>query len=376
MQEQDKRTSGEEIGVAVDLGTTTIAVCCLDRLEKDEILSFSFANPQRQHGADVITRIRYCMESKQNLFEMGQMVREELKTKLKEHLGGRSAAVSLIAYSGNTTMLHILRGLPVEGLASAPFTPADLEYYEENRTGKSITVIQPPGLSAFVGADILAGAVYLQMGNDTTYDLLIDLGTNGELLLLNKDSGFATSTACGPVFDHVITGAKYGSDSIHAIAGCVKRGLIDTTGKIADPFFEKGIVIDKNLIIRQEHVRNFQMAKGAIYAGICCLAKLAGISLTEIGNVYVSGGLGFYLQSNDAFATKLFPKAFQGKIKTSGNTSLKGVRELVLATGNEKAAILKAYDGIRKRTICFELADVDGFQEHYLHAMDFSFGGD
>ena len=87
------------------------------------------------------------------------------------------------------------------------------------------------------------------MGKHSSYDLLIDLGTNGEMLLLNKEKGFATSTACGPVFDHVIKGGKYGSESIKVIANCVKRGLIDKTGRLADVFFDNGMKFDKSKII-------------------------------------------------------------------------------------------------------------------------------
>lgn len=209
------------MGVAVDLGSTTIAVNCMDLEKKKEITSFSFPNPQYIYGADVISRIRFCMEKEENLLLLGQIVEQTLHTKLKEKLGKAYSKIGKIVYSGNTTMFHILRGLSVEGLSKAPFMPVSTEYevFESN----TIRCVCPPGFSAFVGADILTGAEFLQIGETETYDLLVDLGTNGEMLLLNKDRGYAAATACGPVFDSAVKGAVYGSESMKAIANCIKR---------------------------------------------------------------------------------------------------------------------------------------------------------
>lgn len=392
MEEQGVSGKRNEIGVAVDLGSTTIAVCCMDMTSGSETVSFSFPNPQVAFGADVITRIRHCIEDKALLCQMGDMVKKALAEQLREKLGTAALQVCWIVYSGNTTMLHILRGMSVEGLAAAPFTPVTLEYVEQEeelfsalpdeqlknmheinaRTGEhKVTVLYPPGFSAFVGADILTGAAYLEMGQSKTYDLLVDLGTNGELLLLNDTCGYAASTACGPVFDHAVTGAVYGSESIKAVANCVKRGLIDSAGTIKEPFFEKGIEIDKGFVIRQQNVRNFQLAKGAIYAGIKCLLNKAGITTSDIGNVYISGGLGFYMDIRDAYTVKMLPEEFRDKVKVSGNTSLEGAKKLLMAENGEKEELLVYYEGIRKRTESFELADMDGFQDVYIQALDF-----
>lgn len=387
MQEQDKKALGEKIGVAVDLGSTTIAVCCLDMMTKKEILSFSFANPQRSHGADVITRIRYCMESHENLLEMGKIVREALASKLEEHLGNRIMAVSQIVYSGNTTMLHILRGLSVEGLSCSPFTPVTTDYANEKSTKTFVTnatnhttdtkflydieEIYPPCFSAFVGADILTGVYYLKMGQSPQYDLLVDLGTNGEILLINQDKGFAVSTACGPVFDSAITGARYGSECIHAIANCIKRGLIQQNGLIVAPFFEKGIEIDKGFIIKQQNIRNFQLAKAAIYAGIQCLLQKAKIDYSQINHVYISGGLGFYMAIKDAFTVKMLPRELAGKITISGNSSLEGAKELLLTDMKDKGTIINAYEVICKKTESFELSNFESFQEMFINALNF-----
>lgn len=388
---KEKQFEQQAIGAAVDLGSTTIAVCCMDLETGEELVSFSFSNPQIVYGADVITRIRYCVEEEQKLAIMGQMIRNTLWEQLRAHLGIQCSNVARIVYSGNTTMLHILRGMSVEGLAAAPFTPVSLEYaecteekpqlesgtvsdYTERipRTEKGCyTAIYPPGFSAFVGTDILTGAVFLGMGRSAAYELLVDLGTNGELLLVNQEYGYAASTACGTVFDHAVTGARYGSESIRAIAGCVKRRLIDETGMLQTPFFEKGIMIDKGFVIRQQHIRNFQLAKGAIYAGILSLMTKAGITFENISHMYVSGGLGFYMNIRDAFTVKMLPEELAGRITISGNSSLEGAKQLLLAEGNQQMAIRSEYESIRKRTMSFELADFEGFQQIYMESLNF-----
>lgn len=358
------------IGVAVDVGSTSIGVCCVDLDNHTEILSFSFTNPQHIYGADIVTRIKCCVDDVSMLHKMHVLVEEELYTQLQKQLKELCSFVSTIVYSGNTTMMHILQELSLDGLAQAPFQPVRLEYLEQNHSS-SLKSIYLPGLSAFVGADILSGATYLGMGRKQNYDMLIDLGTNGEILLLNKGNGFATSTACGPVFDHVISGARYGSESIRVIANCVKRGLIDKTGKLTDALFEKGIVIDKNLTVRQENVRNFQLAKAAIYAGIKCVLDKANMKSNEVSKVYISGGLGFHMEKRSAFILKMLPEEFKDKIIVSGNTSLEGAKRWLLSTKEEQENLLQEYDSIRKRTESFELANFDGFQDIYMNSLEF-----
>lgn len=364
-----KAQQSRRIGAAVDLGSTTIAIRCLDLITREQIAEISFANPQCRYGADVITRIQHCMQEEEMAIRLRDIVWSALQEQLEQTLQGNMQYLDQIVISGNTTMQHILRGLSVEGLAKAPFHPVDLNEADEIHTwnDQKIVIHYLPGLSAFVGADILSGAVYLQMGTGHTYDLLVDLGTNGELLLLNNQHGYASSTACGPVFDHVLSGAAYGSESIHAIASCVKRHLIDVNGLIAAPFFEKGIVIDRNFVIRQHNVRNFQLAKGAIYAGICCLVEEAGISWQDIHNVYVSGGMGFYMDVREAFTVGLLPKELKGKIIISGNSSLEGATMFLQDAQNMR----ETCSVIKERTKCLELANLPQFQTRYLEAMNF-----
>ncbi|MBE5923728.1 MAG: DUF4445 domain-containing protein [Lachnospiraceae bacterium] len=367
------------IYVAVDIGTTSIGVSCFDVETKSQLASFSFSNPQKIYGADVITRIKNCLDTPSAEKNMSDMILIKLNESLKCYLGNNYNRISCLCYSGNTTMQHILRCLSVEGLSKAPFTPVSLDYFEcevsheDNKAvineAGNVRELFLPGFSAFVGADILAGVEYLGMGKSNRYDLLIDLGTNGELVLLNNQKGYATSTACGPVFDYGISGAVYGSECIKAIAMCIKRGLIDETGLIKEPFFEKGIDISDDITISQVQLRRFQMAKAAIYAGVISLIKKADIDYDDIENVYISGGLGFYLNIRDAFTVKMLPEQLKDKITVSGNTSLSGAERFLLS--DDKDTILANYESIRSRTESFELADYERFEGIYIDSMNF-----
>ncbi len=375
--EERKIELNKNISVALDVGTTTVGVSCIDADLKEVITEFSFSNPQKIYGADVITRIRHCIDAPSVEKTMSDMLLLKLNEELKNALSKDYDRIGCLCYSGNTTMLHILRKLSVEGLAAAPFNPVTLDYFECNvshddegeRYAEMIKEYFIPGFSAFVGADILAGADYLDMGKNEKYDFLIDLGTNGEMLLINNKCGYATSTACGPVFDHGITGAVYGSDCIKAISTCIKRGLIDETGLIKEPFFEKGLSISDDITITQDQLRRFQMAKAAIYAGVKCLMNKADIGYDDIDSVYISGGLGFYLNVRDAFTVKMLPEQLKDKINVSGNSSLEGAKKFLCCSDRDE--ILDNYEDIRVRTESFELADYKGFQDIYISSMNF-----
>jgi uncharacterized 2Fe-2S/4Fe-4S cluster protein (DUF4445 family) len=121
--------------------------------------------------------------------------------------------------------------------------------------------------------------------------------------------------------------------------------------------------------MKQSHVRNFQLAKGAIYAGIQCLMEKAGVEASQIGQVYISGGLGFYMEKRDAFTVKMLPKEFSDKIIVSGNSSLEGAKKLLKQGSNKD--ILKEFQHILKRTESLELANMSGFQEKYMQSLNF-----
>lgn len=362
-------------GIAIDLGSTTIELSVMDLLSDIEISTVSLPNPQRKCGADIISRIRYCQSNKAHLNELCELTRHTIQDLFRSNYNGDINDVTHMTVSGNTTMLHLLRNQSVDGLSASPFCPVTTAFSTEQCWfHPDITVVYPPSFSAFVGGDIVSGAYALSMGNQSNYDLLVDLGTNGELLLLNNERGFATSTACGPVFDHAIGGARYGSDCIKAIANLRKRNLIDSQGLLKEPFFEKGIQLDKGFVIKQEHIRNFQLAKGAIYAGIICLIEKAGISYDQIQNVYICGGFGFYMDIRDAFTTKMIPEPLRDKIHIMGNTSMEGAKKMLQTIHNDNDDLTNLKNNLQNivnNTSSFELANHNYFQSTFLDALNF-----
>jgi len=358
------------IGIAVDYGSTTISMTAIDVYGK-EISSISYSNPQTASGHDVITRIKKCLDDDSVAKIFYQEGREQLYSNISK-MGIQLEDVTAITISGNAIMQHLFQQYSVEGFAYAPFYTVTNDFHSDN------IFYYPPGFSPYVGADLMCGAQYLNLGCSESYDLMIDLGTNGEILLMNQQQGYATSTACGPVFDFAIGGAQYGSDCIHAIAQCVKRNLIDSNGKIADAFFDKGIKLDTNFIIKQENIRNFQLAKGAILAGILCLLNFANIKEESINNVYICGGLGFYMETRDAYTLNMFPKSVKNKIKICGNTSLNGAKILTksilqkqLGNSQEYDSILIDYENMRNKTRAVELSNLNSFQEIYMNSLNF-----
>lgn len=358
-----------QVGIAVDLGTTTVGVSILELDQGRELQAFSFANPQYVYGTDVITRIRNCTENPEMLTRMGELLRSKLFSELKERTGIPEGGISEIVYSGNTAMLHIFRGMSVDGLGAHPFRPVSLAYACQE-TGSEYGAWSEtflPGFSAFVGADILSGAWYLGMGASAQYELLVDLGTNGELLLLNEKGGYAASTACGSVFDHTGSGAAYGSETIRVIAAARRRRILDTTGRLKPPLDQSGIGIEKGYVLRQHHIRSFQLAKGAIRAGITCLLDKAGVTAQDVGRVCISGGLGFYMDPADAFTVGLLPEEFRSRLEVTGNTSLYGAKKMILERNRNMA--MRQMDDIISRTESFELALFPDFQKIYLESM-------
>ena len=187
--------------IAIDLGTTTVAIKAITTEgEKAE----AFINPQRIYGADVMTRIDASTHGLQE--KMKGVIKSKLNnvvgTLIKEERFGKEKQVTVVV-SGNTTMLHLLRGLSCEGLGKAPFVPVELGMKQENWVvaGKDCKVIYLPGISAFVGGDIVSGLYGLNLWHRKENSFFLDLGTNGEMALIKEGRIWVASAAAGPAFE-------------------------------------------------------------------------------------------------------------------------------------------------------------------------------
>ncbi len=357
--------------VAVDLGTTTVGMYLISALTGEQMGVFVSLNPQQLHGADVISRISNA--------EAG--MKEELRTLIVETIENgvrklvKERTPKLIVISGNTVMGHLLMGYDTSNLGVYPFKTEHLEQVEISICG--IKTILMPGISAFIGGDIVSGLYTLGFKESQEVSMLIDLGTNAEMVVGNSEKMLALSAAAGPAFDQKV----YGSQLIKAVAQILKEEKADRTGCLKDEFFELGCIVGRTLV-KQEEIRGLQKAKAAVYTGIAMLAREYGVALQDISKVYIAGGLGFYLDLEAAMEIGLLPKEFAGKLEVVGNTSLEGAYRYALALEQEN---IGAQGNVTEcRTVPeqelqdllgkvkeLNLAELPGFEETYINAMNF-----
>jgi len=316
---------GERL-VAADVGTTTIAMQLLGadaEIEADYVC----VNPQVRYGADVLSRIQVAQNA-EAAREMRRLVTEKLAEGLEKFRGMIKPDESLkLVLAGNTTMIYLLMGYDLEELGRAPFQATHLNPEETMISGVPCGIF--PGLSAFVGGDIFAGMCACGLKEQEKITLLIDLGTNGEMVLGNRARSIACATAAGPAFEGGVNRGIWGADMIHLLAKLREEGLLDETGLLADPYFEDGVLVG-GVRVTQQAVRAIQLAKGAIGAGIRILMKEYGIEddFGRIDRVILAGGFGYYLQPRDAAAIGLLPKELVPVTMAGGNTALAGALKM------------------------------------------------
>jgi uncharacterized 2Fe-2S/4Fe-4S cluster protein (DUF4445 family) len=349
------------LGVAVDLGTTTIAAQMLD-LASGEVLALRTAlNPQCAHGADVMSRVLFALTDR-SLTELIQRTVGDMVTDLAR---GRAAEILEIVLVGNTVMHHLFSGIDVEPLSHAPFRPKDQG--EQHFTPEQFGWPLPPScrirflrcLGGFVGSDILAGIVAVNLAADTGLRALIDLGTNGEIVLGNQDRILCASTAAGPAFEaasirmgmraasgaishvflrdarlecHVIGNAPprgiCGSGLVDAVATGLDMGVILPSGQLANSARE--LPIDGPVALAQSDIRELQLAKAAVASGMRLLLKRWGATHDDIEVVHLAGAFGNYVRIESAVRTGLLEIA-PCRIQAAGNTALRGAKMVLLS---------------------------------------------
>ncbi|HCZ06994.1 MAG TPA: hypothetical protein DHV12_07695 [Thermotogae bacterium] len=405
------------LGLAIDLGTTTI-VGYLDNLENGENLAASVRlNPQRAWGADIISRISIVMEKTKHLGKMQKAVVNAINEMAKELCYKANVSckdIYRIVVVGNPTMVHILAGVNPSSIAMAPFTPVFLRYLEFPAKELGISQVNPackvslmPHASSYIGSDILAGLISSEFLEETTA-LYIDLGTNGEIVLKADKQIFATSTAAGPAFegatikrgsvawpgavDHVwiendklgysVIGEREaeticGSGIVDLIAIALKLGLIDPQGKIAsspqDEFEgfvcevdgERAIRLSEKVYLTQSDIRQIQLAKAAISAGASILVKESGVSLDAL-KIYITGTFGARLNIKNAFKIGLLPLVSEKNVVQLGNAAGLGARMILHSRTREKQI-----NELRSCITILELSTDPRFSDAFIEHMPF-----
>lgn len=392
-------------GVAVDVGSTTIVAQVVDLGNGQVVDTCSEVNPQISYGADIISRIEYAMQKKENLLQLCHILRGCIG-KMLYTLTIRNSISSFqkVVLAGNTVMHHLFAGYDVASLATAPYHSDSNEGYVLLSTALEWDFIKPcpveflPNLSHFVGSDILCGIQSCGMVQEEEYKLLIDLGTNGEMALGNKHHVLYTSTAAGPAFEGIniscgmraIEGAIYaveeigehtckyeiigdkqakglcGSGLIEVIHWLLRHGDIDVTGAMTD-LTRREISLTKEVTLTIEDIREFQLAKAALAAGVELLLKEYNISVSQISQVFFTGGLGNYLNVDKIKELGLFTKFENSKIVRLSNASLFGCRQFLFDSNREKIVSI-----LRNKEFC-SLETKKEFQDVFCEQIFFPY---
>lgn len=359
---EESGTSTGNTCLALDIGTTTLALAQISCDESRITKVITATNPQRAFGADIMTRIEHCM--KNGCSEMTDVLIKKINNMIAQ--AGFSPAERLYV-SGNTTMLHLFFGIDPSGMGTAPYTPVFLESkYEKSGRIKGVKeIISLPSVASFVGADIVAGLGFIGMTDNEKYNLLIDLGTNAEIILFSKEKIICTSAAAGPCFEganiscgmSATSGAicSYSKGRIETIfsapaKGICGTGLIDIIAELLSDgeidktgFMEKEeIELAENIFVNQSDIRQYQLAKSAVNSAISSLMKSCHIRYEDIDKVYISGGFSDKLNIRNAVNTGLIPKEFEKKCVAINNSSLLGCVKFALENNDLSVFIEKA----------------------------------
>lgn len=374
--------------IAVDLGTTTIAMYLRETSSGRIENTYCELNPQRCYGADVLSRIQASCEGRCEVLReaVWKALRRGVDALLGIRLSGQQDGTDKITYdnismciAGNTTMIHLLMGYDVSELGQSPFRPVTLGFLEE-RFEKQFPIYIVPGISAFVGGDIVAGLYALAMlpGRGKAQNTaLVDLGTNGEIVVRDADRMLAAATAAGPAFEGGASSEIIGTDMVALTAALRREQIIDATGLMREPYFEQGVTVrvpggksghPKTLRIRQEDIRALQLAKAAVRAGVETLQAKLGESCFE--HVWLAGGFGYELDTEAAFEIGLLPENLRGCVRAVGNTSLEGAYQIGRDLADGKLTGQRLEHMVRT-IAAVNLAEEEGFEKRYLAAMNF-----
>ncbi|MDR0503188.1 MAG: ASKHA domain-containing protein [Treponema sp.] len=369
-------------GAAIDIGTTTVQAELID-LDTGECMETFFApNDQRGFGADVMSRI--CAAKNGKLDDLFRAINNQTENLLRHYINRWNLdGIEQCAVSGNTTMLHIFCRADPSPMGEAPYAPQFLE--ERIFKGGELSlsarqVVMLPGISAFVGADITSGLAFIDIMNRKENSLFVDIGTNGEMAVWNESEKrlLCCSTAAGPCFEGAqISCGMSASDFIDTIALMKRTGAINAAGALAEEYSDgrRGGYPASGGIVTQKDVREFQLAKSAIYSGIKTLCASAASMPAEIepqdfDSIYIAGGLGFFINLESAAETGLLPRFLNGglKIKTAvcGNTSLMGAVKSMT-----DPSFLPRCREIIKRSSVIDLAKSEMFAREFTDNMWF-----
>lgn len=407
-----------ELAAAIDIGTTTVAGYLVTTATGDVEAAVAELNRQAVFGADVISRIGYSEISPMHVSRLTQAIRaqtaEILGRLAKAASKEERKSIGTVVFTGNTTMLHLLAGVSPAGIGRAPFVPEFIETRRLPATELEIpahgTAVLMPSVAAYVGSDMVCAAVDSELDGDLRTTLLADVGTNGELALSHDGTIYACSTAAGPAFEGATISAGVGGvagaisswyrtdegfdfdtiDNAPAVGICgaglldlmaalVSDGIVDETGRISPdtPWSghwaarlcsrngEPAVHLAGRHCLTQKDIREVQLAKAAIAAGIAVLCAEAGITTREIQRIVLTGGFGNHLRIRSAVAIGLLPET-DAEYFTVDNGAGRGAIRTIRQSGT-----LERAERLAEQTRYVELSGHALFQERYVQHMLF-----
>jgi uncharacterized 2Fe-2S/4Fe-4S cluster protein (DUF4445 family) len=404
-----RHAGGPFYGIAIDIGTTTVALRLVDLRNGTPAGKWTAVNRQREWGADVLSRIRMANEG--GLALLSQCVRAQIAEGIRALCAGAGispAIVARITVAANTTMVHLLLGLSCQTLGVVPFTPVTLgpvtvpcRALFDVDSAAEVTVL--PGVSTYVGADIVAGIFFTGMYLKDEPSLLLDIGTNGEMALCADGAITVAATAAGPAFEGgnirwgtgsvpgAISRMRYGNGVwaattiddrppvgicgtglISAVWQGLRHGFIASGGNYdPDRVPDKALVLARNrdgenITLEQKDIRELQLAKSAVCSGLGTLLNHAGIDAAAVGALYVAGGFGHNIDYESAAGIGLIPSALHAKVRLVGNSALGGAVRCLLDPRSpaELARIIA-------RSAEYNLSGDRSFNESFLENMVF-----
>lgn len=411
------------LGVAVDVGTTTMAAYLIDLKTGDQLSCASEMNPQRSFGGDVISRADYACESGENANRLQSLVIsaiESMAQRMLRECGRSEKDVRHIFCVGNTIMMHLLAGLETGYITKSPFTPVysggfTVRASELGMKFENAQVTLGSCVAGYVGADTLSAVLACGMADSDEMALMVDIGTNGEIVLGHRLNMVCCSAAAGPAFEgaHIRCGSgaqdgaidhvkiengevKFtvlgggeakticGSGLVDAIAEMIEAGIIDETGRIDEDFlpeeyedrifeFEDNPAFsldgknENGVFIAQQDVREVQLAKSAIAAGIQVLMNEMGAEFDQVDKLFLAGGFGNYIDRESAVKIGLLPKEMAERIVPVGNAAGTGARRAV----RNRFEMQKANHDLLRKMRYVELSARSDFQKLFVEKMMF-----
>ena len=415
-------------GVAVDIGTTTVVAALIDLTSGDELASASMINPQKEYGLDVLSRIQQLRANPGSLKTLSSLIREGIDRLIRDLCAAAAidgTEIYEVAIAANATMTHLFLGIDPTGIGASPYLPAFTSSVSvpAGRVGLAISTFGQvyclPAVSGYIGADIVAGLVAAEMEQSQGIALLIDIGTNGEIVLGSWQGLHACSCAAGPALEGMNIGCGMraaegaieqvridgeltlrtigdapaagicGSGIIDAVAELVKAGAVGRsgrflrlTGKEAPLPWHSRLLGEgagrfllsepggEEIAVSQKDIRQVQLAKGAILSGMLSLTAQLKITLADIERVYIAGAFGHHVRKESLARLGVFPQECLERVVLIGNSSKSGAI-MALLSGEKRAQA----ERLARQVHYHELSCHPGYDRLFTDSLSFPEAG-